>query len=165
MAQVRKSAKKTTKTNKAAKATTTNKVVKTTPVKKPSAKKADGKMHKGLFIGIIIAAVVAVAAAVICFFCFGRANVVGSYELTGIERNGEDQSSSLDILEGLGMTASLELKDDKTGELDLFGEKTPLTFDGNQITMNGVSTEFTYKDGQLSLENNGAKLTFTKINQ
>ena len=28
--------------------------------------------------------------------------------------------------------------------------------------MNGASTDFTYKDGELSLENNGAKLIFTK---
>lgn len=154
MATVKKSAaKKTTKTAAAKKPA---------PIK-PSTKKTNKKGGcKGLFIGIIIAAVVAVIAAVICFICLGKPNLVGTYKLTGIERDGEDQSNSINILEGLGMTATMELKEDKTGELDLFGEKSEITYDDKNITIDNQPTEYKYKDGEISIEQGGSKLIFTK---
>ena len=141
---------------------TTKKAAKAVPADKPATRKAESRKHFGVFIGIIIAAVVAVAAAVVCFICFGRQNLVGTYKLTGIERDGEDQSSSISILEGLGMKATMELKDDKTGEMDLFGEKSEVKYDNNQITINNNATDYEYKDGKFSTTINGAKLTFTK---
>lgn len=157
MATVKKPAtKKSTKTAKPAAA---KKPAAIKPTTKKTAKKGG---CKGLFIGIIIAAVVAIAAAIVCFICFGRANLVGTYKLTGIERDGEDQSNSISILEGLGMTATMELRDDNTGELDLFGEKSEITYDGKTLTIDGQSTEYKYKDGELSMEQGDSKLIFTK---
>ena len=130
---------------------------------KPAAKKTTSKKHLGVFIGIIITAVVAVAAAVVCFICFGGPNLAGTYTLTGIERDGEDQSSGIGILESFGKKATLELRDDKTGEMDLFGEKSEIKYDKNQITINEKdTTDYEYKDGKFSTVINGAKLTFTK---
>lgn len=137
------------------------------PVKKPAAikpAKKSNKKNKGLIIGIIAAAgaVVIAAVVIVLIFIFSRPNLVGTYKLTGIERNGEDQSSSISILEGLGMSATMELKDDKSGNLDLFGEKSDLNYDDKNITINGAASEYEFKDGKLSLEKNGSKLIFTK---
>lgn len=145
-----------------AKKTTRKTTKKAAPAKRTTARKSESKKHLGVFIGIIAAAVVAVVVAAVCFICFSKPKVVGTYKLTGIERDGEDQSSSISILEGLGMKATLELKEDKTGELDLFGDKSEVKYDNKQITINGASTDYTYKDGKFSMEDNGAKLIFTK---
>ncbi|MBQ3306198.1 hypothetical protein IJH02_02060 [Candidatus Saccharibacteria bacterium] len=143
------------------KATATKSEVKKPAAIKP-AKKAEKKSMKGLCIGLIIAAAAVVIAAAVCLFIFTRPNLVGTYKLTGIERDGEDQSNSISILEGLGMSATMELKSDKSGKLDLFGEESDVTYDDKNITINGASSEYTFKDGKLSMEQNGSKLIFTK---
>ena len=42
------------------------------------------------------------------------------------------------------------------------GEKSEINYDNKQITINNASTDYEFKDGKLSMEQNGAKLIFTK---
>ena len=162
-------AKKSTKSTKTAKTTKTTKTkapktVKTTPKTTKAPKKVEKKTSKKFFIGIIIAAVIAVLAATGFFVYtkfFATPNISGTYELTGMESDGEDQSDSITVLKGLGLKATLELKEDKTGKLDLFGDDSDLTYDKDKINIDGNAASYSYKDGTLTIEENGTKLIFS----
>ncbi len=166
MATAKKSTKtaKTSKTTKATKTTKAPKTVKTTPKTTKATKKVEKKTSKKFFIGIIIAAIIAVLAASGFFIYtkfFAAPNISGTYELTGMESDGEDQSDSITVLKGLGLKATLELKEDKTGKLDLFGDSSDITYDKEKINIDGNAAGYSYKDGTLTIEENGTKLIFT----
>ena len=169
-------AKKSTKSTKTTKAKTAKvtkpapkaekvvKTQKTTKTVKAAPKKVERKNGKKCLIAIIIVAIVAVLAAAGVFVYtkfFSAPNIVGTYELTGMESNGEDQSASLGVLKGLGLEATLELKEDKTGKLNLFGEESDVTYNKDQITINDDTANYNYKDGTITLEENGTKLIFS----
>lgn len=180
MAEKAKTAKKTTK-----KTTTKKTTVKNTAAKKPAAVKATKavketktvkaeapktekkakKSHKGLIIGIIFAVLAIALAGCIAVYVYLSMNLtylVGNYTLTGMWQNGEDQSASIQLLEGFGLSATMELKDDKTGTMHLFGTDSELTYDKDKMVINDKDVPFTYKDGQITFSENDASLTFTK---
>ena len=172
MATAKKSTKstkaKTTKTVKttkpAAKAAKVVKTQKTAKAMKAAPKKVEKKNGKKWLVAIIVVAIVAVLAATGVFVYakfFASPNIAGTYELTGMESNGEDQSASLGVLKGLGLEATLELKEDKTGKLNLFGDESDVTYDKDQITIDDGTAKYNYKDGTITLEENGTKLIFS----
>lgn len=121
--------------------------------------------NKGVMIGIVIAAVIVLL--VIGYFVFGKSillkNLVGYYEL--YEMSSGDQNYShedLESLKTLGLNVSLELREDKTGTLSLFGDTMELTYDGKNMTVDGESSPYSVKDGKISLEQDGEKLVFEK---
>lgn len=124
------------------------------------------KNNKGLIIGIVIAAVVVIIA--VGYFAFSKGilgikNIVGYYELYEMSSGDESYShEDLESLKSLGLNVTLELREDKTGTLSLFGEEMELTYDSKNMTVDGESTPYKVEDGKLSMEQDGEKLVFEK---
>ena len=146
-------------------------------VKAKESKKKEEKSKKGLIIGCIVAAVVAIVAAIIVFAVvkpFGRANMVGKYELTSITANGEDQSAALALMKAFGVSAELEITDDKNGKMSLYGEDTNFTYDGKQFHFQVEENEdeetsdtkkdadYTFKDDTITMKSDNSEMVFTK---
>jgi len=121
--------------------------------------------NKGFIIGIIIAAVIVILA--VGYFVFGKAisvkNLTGYYELYEMSSGDESYShEDLESLKSLGLNVSLELREDKTGTLSLFGETMELTYDSKNMTVDGEAAPYKVKDGKLTMEQDGEKLVFEK---
>ena len=163
-------AKKPTTKKVTTKSVSAKKAAVKTPAKRSTTKTAPKKKSCGAKIVAIIIAIVALiavatAGGVYIYQTINSVNLAGTYKLTGMEADGKDQSDSLSLLEGLGLSASLELNDDKTGTLHLFGEDEDLTYDKSNFTIDGKITDYTYKDDTIVFESDGTKLTFTKQNK
>lgn len=88
---------------------------------------------------------------------------VGTYTLTGMTEDGEETSQEdLELMASLGLTVTMEFKDDNTGALTLFGEAMEFTWDDSNITMEGESVPYTFDGTTLTLEQDGTSMTFTK---
>ena len=124
------------------------------------------KNNKGLIIGIVIA----VAVVLIIAGCFtfskgilGSKKIVGYYELCEMTSGEENYShEDLESLKSLGLNVTLELNEDKTGTLNLFGEEMNLTYDNKNMTVDGEAAPYKVEDGKISMEQDGEKLVFEK---
>lgn len=88
-------------------------------------------------------------------------NIAGTYTL--IEMKGESQSYTKEDLKTLkdnGLEVKLELKEDKTAVLDLFGTKQDLKYDSNYFYSGEEKITYSYDNGILKLVNNNQSLTF-----
>ena len=126
-------------------------------------------MKKGLIVGLF-ACVFALSLALVG--CGGGGDVkaawVGTWDLSEREEDGEVTSSDdIQMLKELGLTVQLELKEDGTGALVLFGE----SMQGKWEAKSATDATFTYEgqtinmkiaDGKLTMEQNNSKLTFVK---
>ena len=127
-------------------------------------------MKKGIIVALF-ACVFALSLALVG--CGGgggdvKAAWVGTWDLTEMEEGGQvTGSEDIEMLKGLGLTVNLELKEDGTGALVLFGE----SMDGKWEAKSATDATFTYEgqtinmkitDGKLTMEQNGSKLTFVK---
>lgn len=135
---------------------------------------------KGLIIGCIIAAVVVIAAiiALIVINPFKKASMVGKYDLTGMTSNGEDQSEALSALKAFGIDAELEVYDDKSGAINIFGQDSKFTYDNNKFYFeNSISeddedveeddsinreAEYSFKDNKITIKAEDEEMVFTK---
>ena len=124
------------------------------------------KKSTAISIGIII--VVIVALFLVGYFAFnkgltGSKNIAGYYEL--YEMSSGDQSYShedIENLKSLGLNVTLELKDDKTGVLNLFGETVELTYDKTNMIVDNEPAPYKIEDGKITMEQDGEKLVFQK---
>lgn len=127
-------------------------------------------MKKGIIVALF-ACVFALSLALVG--CGGgggdvKAAWVGTWDLTEMEESGQvTGSEDIEMLKGLGLTVNLELKEDGTGALVLFGE----SMNGKWEAKSATDATFTYEgqtinmkitDGKLTMEQNGSKLTFVK---
>ena len=89
----------------------------------------------------------------------------GIYRLIGGKFNGEELGEEeLELMESMGMSARLTLRDDGTGEIDLFGEESEdLKWDDKEISIEGEGAPYTVEDGKLSIEVGEDKLVFQKM--
>lgn len=124
------------------------------------------KNNKWIIISIVIASVVVLLLAGYFLFNKGvleRKNIVGYYEL--YEMTSGDQSYSneeIKNLQNLGLHVSLELKEDKTGKLEYFGQTMDLTYDNKNMTVEGKSSPYKVEKDKVSMEQDGDKLVFQK---
>lgn len=149
--------------------------------------KATEKNNKSLIISAIIAGV-AVIVAIILIVVFVvvkpfNKNLVGKYDLTAMEVDGEDQASTVSLMKAFGMTATIEVENDKEGKISLFGDEAKFTYDGSTFHfektdteeaegIDGVDAKYETKDNTLTIiytqekdgEKSTEKLTFTKNN-
>ena len=129
-----------------------------------------GKKKTGLIAGIIAAGVALVAIILIVVFAFaGKGNIVGTYDLTGMIEDGEDQSSTIENLKSYNLSATLELRSDKTGTLSFFGTDSQITYDDKQFTYVGNSEgesdtcEYSFDGQKITLKTSeNSEMTFTK---
>ena len=95
-------------------------------------------------------------------------NYVGDWKLSGMEENGEVTSADdLKLMEDLGMTITLSVKEDKTFSLNVMGDETSGTWEAKSaseatFTVDGQSVPATLADGVLTLESDGTKMQFEK---
>ena len=115
--------------------------------------------QKTIIIGVVaVVAVVAIVVAIVLLT--SKANPVGTWTLVEVSEGGQSyDTSSLSLL---GMTGTLELKDDKTGTMSIFGSSTNLTWDDKNLTVDGQATAYSISGNKLTLENNGSKMVFEK---
>ena len=88
----------------------------------------------------------------------------GYYKLVGMVAGGTDQSDQIPTMEQLGMYALIELKDDGTGVLDMFGSPSELTWDGTTASIDDDPADMT-ADGTTVTFAHGTDtlLTFERI--
>lgn len=99
-------------------------------------KTTETNSKKGLLIGGIIAAIAVVIAAIIIFAIvkpFAKVNLVGKYDLTSMESNGEDQAETISLMKAFGMTATIEVVNDKEGKISMFGDEAKFTYDNEKF--------------------------------
>lgn len=139
---------------------------KTTKSDKKNSKKSKKKFIIGGIIAAVAVAIIAIVVVVVVNLVNKPSLAIGTYTLTGIEEDGQDQSESLSLIKTFGLTATLEIKDKESGNLNLFGEEVDFKYDNKYIIVNGEDgeekTEYTYKDNQLTFEQEDSKLIFTK---
>lgn len=108
-----------------------------------------------------------------CLFIFSAAScgavdnskLVGTYELSKAQGVGISLTSEqIDALKAIGMTATLEIKDDNTAVMDLFGEKLNFTYNLRKMifTFEGKDEKFTFDGNIIAFNNEGRALEFTK---
>ena len=68
-------------------------------------------------------------------------------------------------MKAIGLTATLEIKDDGTAVMDIFGEKLNLTYDLRKMTFTyeGKDEKFTFDGSRVAFNNEGRSLEFTKV--
>lgn len=92
----------------------------------------------------------------------------GTWDLVGMEENGDVTSAEdLQTLRDLGMDVYLQLDEDGTASLVLFGESMDGTWEAATttsatITMENQGVNATIDGGTLTMEQDGAKMTFEK---
>lgn len=128
-------------------------------------------MKKGIVVALF-ACVFALSLALVGCGGSGGGDVksawIGTWDLTEMEQDGEITSSDdIEMLKGLGLTVELELKDDGTGALVLFGEAMDGTWEAKSATdatfkYEGQDVAMKIADGKLTMEQDTSKLTFAK---
>lgn len=123
---------------------------------------------------IMISTVKKITGIVIaCLFIFSlsscgfmkKSQIVGTYDLVSATGNGVSiTESQMDTMKALGMTATLEVRDDGTATMDLFGEKMELTYNLNKMVFssNGSDAKFTFDGTEIAFSEDGTSLVFTK---
>lgn len=90
-------------------------------------------------------------------------NAAGEYVLKSITMDG--QETKMDDLTALGAPADsfkLVLNDDGTGVLAVMGQEQKLTWDDKALTAEGESISYTLDGDDLTLEQDGDVLVFTR---
>ena len=89
--------------------------------------------------------------------------MVGHYKMTTlIYEDGKEEN--VEQLEELGLTVTLELSEDGTGTIDIFGETNKLTYNENNIIVEGETSLYTFENDTITMQQKGVTLILTKIN-
>ena len=128
------------------------------------------KNNKKLIIGIIIAVCVLVLLVgsffVINKFFMKDKKLEGYYEVYEMNSRGDDYSNDeLENLKSLGLQITLELREDKTGTLKIFGDTIEVTYDDNRIKINDEDNPIKMDKDKIIFEYNGDKITFQKVDK
>lgn len=90
-------------------------------------------------------------------------NIAGKYELTSIDSSEEKYTSEdIENIKELGYEVSLELKTDKRGVLNIFGEVQNVTYDAKYIYTDDDKIPFTFKKNVLKMMSDKNTLIFKK---
>ena len=90
--------------------------------------------------------------------------IVGKYEL--VKMIGTDKSytnKDINDLKKKDLQVTIELKDDKTAILNLFGNEQELKFNNKYIYASVDRIKYTYKNNILVIYNSDERLTFKKV--
>lgn len=95
-----------------------------------------------------------------------KINLVGKYTLIEVN-DGKTKYTKEDFknLLNYDKEVTLELKEDKTGVIDIFGEKQELKYNNKTITINDEKITFTYLNDTITFEKSGTSLKFEKIKE
>ena len=88
------------------------------------------------------------------------------YEIIAMISEGKESTAEdLALLKSKGLNCTIVLRPDGTGVLDLFGEKTNLTWDEKNISAGTKTMPYTRKDDQLTLTDGNSSLTFLNTDE
>lgn len=115
----------------------------------------------------------AVCAMMTCVIFFSLAScgamlkseIVGTYDWVSATGNYMNiTEEQIDALKAIGVSATLEVRDDGTATMDIAGEKTELTYNLNKMTFtsDGKTFKFTFDGKKLTFTGNGSVLVFVK---
>lgn len=90
----------------------------------------------------------------------GKSSIAGVYKVTSMTEDGEDYT---ELLSAMGMTIYLDLEDDGTGTINMYGETMDVEWDDDEITIDGESQEYDYSKGTITMEEDGTSLVFEKL--
>lgn len=94
------------------------------------------------------------------------ADLAGTYEIVAMVSEGKETTDEdLALMKSKGLNCTLTLEPGGTGVLDLFGEKTELTWDAETISAGGKTYSCTFLEGKLILANGSSSLTFAPAGQ
>ena len=101
-------------------------------------------------------------------FKLGDPGFAGPYVLTGmVNADGEDLSEQIGVLAAMDMMPTLSIDEDGKGTMTFMGEEISLNFDFDKMLVTSDDDDeavgFTYKNGALSLENEGSAMTFRRV--
>ena len=103
-------------------------------------------------------------------FKLGDPGYAGPYTITAlIDANGTDMTEQLSLLAALNMMPTLSIAEDGTGTLEMAENKIELKFDFDKMLVSSPEDEegeaigFTYKNGTLTMENEGSTMTFRRV--
>ncbi len=86
----------------------------------------------------------------------------GTYYLTGMVNGGEEtKATDLALMEEAGMIAKLVLNEDGTGTMTLFGEESVVTWNDQEVLVDGEGAVYTWEEGKIILSDGEDSLTFT----
>ena len=94
-----------------------------------------------------------------------KKNIVGTYNLISATGGGMSiPDEQLNNFKSMGLTATLEVRDDNTAEMDIFGQKVEMTYNINKMifTVNGKNTKFTFDGSKITIVTNDTTMVFLK---
>ena len=92
-----------------------------------------------------------------------QADISGQYEITAMVSEGKETTpEDLALMKDKGLNCTITLKTDGTGVLDLFGDKTDLTWDGSTISSAKKTYRYTFEGDQLTLTEGNSSLSFVR---
>ncbi len=95
--------------------------------------------------------------------CKGK-TPVGTYKLVNMsDAEADDYSETIKTMEDLGLTITIEFKEDKTGVFTIYGVDTDFAWDDKAITVGDVSETYELKGDTLTLQESDAKLIFQRV--
>jgi len=129
----------------------------------------DGVLNKKALIAILLVIAVILIIIIVATVKGDNAtpaNIAGKYEIEKVESRDDNNLSDDDLrqMQSLGMTITLDVREDGTATMDIFGQSTDITYDTESMTMNvgGDEVPFSYKRGKLQIEQNGSTMIFAK---
>ena len=88
----------------------------------------------------------------------------GSYEIKGmISKGKKTPEEDIGLMKKKGLDCKLVLEADGKGVLDLFGNRTDITWNDDSITAGGKSYGYALEGDVLTVEYGDSSLTFTRV--
>lgn len=124
---------------------------------------------------ILVAAVCALALSLALFGCGGGSkedaakNFVGNWKVTAVDdSSGSLAQEDLELMEAFGLSIVLTLNEDGTCTMNMMGEQMSGTWSAKSatecdVTIDGSAVTAMLNGTELSMEQDGSKLVFTKI--
>ena len=126
------------------------------------------KNKKMLIICGIIAAIIIITIVVVIIAgnngAFGSIeSLKGKFDLIEMEEDGMvTTKDDIDVLKKFNIETTIEFNDDKTGTLDVMGEKIDFKIDGNTLKADDITMDYRFQGDKVVIEKNNQKLTFAK---
>ena len=101
----------------------------------------------------------------LCSCSSTKQKLVGTYDLVSIKTDESTETEELlNFYKNLGLTATLEIRDDNTAELNVFGQKSEMTYNLNKMifTIDGKNKKFKFDGSKLTIGDSDTNMVFVK---
>lgn len=125
------------------------------------------RKRTGIIAALLVCALVGCFALVGCSSSgsgSSKEQYVGYWECeSGTSSEDDFSASEMELLRSYGLNVILHLSEDGTGELDMMGTVSDVTWDAGTITIDGADADMKIDDsGKLVLSDSDAELIFVK---